>query len=132
VFVDASECNKTCVATDVFGGGYVYLMALEVRTLPECKTAAQPFKRMCSGRVCYEEGCVVTALYVKQADVTTSRIAMRCGPTLVGVQETYLSLDVSCGSTGESIRNIKLTSAQHNLPYGPPAERTWRQPCGTW
>jgi hypothetical protein len=69
-FVDMSECRKTCMATDVFGDGYVYIMTLEVQTIPECKTPTHPSKRYCSGGVYYEEGCIVTALCVMQADMT--------------------------------------------------------------
>jgi hypothetical protein len=100
----------------VFGDGYVYLMTLEVQTNPECKTPTQPWKRYCSGGVCYEEGRIVRALFVKLADLTDVE---NNNATWVGMQETYRSLEMICGGAGENIRNNKLTSAKHNLQYSP-------------
>jgi hypothetical protein len=69
-FLQLSERATRVMATDVLGDGMLYMLAREIQVLPHCQPPTGPAKKTAAGGVYYEEGCVIVALLVRQADVT--------------------------------------------------------------
>ena len=50
--------------------GMLYMLALEIQVLPHCQPPTGPAKKTATGDIYYEEGCVIVALLIRQADMT--------------------------------------------------------------
>jgi hypothetical protein len=119
-FLELTECAKHVMATDILGDGMLHMLTLEIQVLPRCRPAIGTEKQAASGGIFYEEGCVIIALLIKQADMTAPENA---GQVWANVGETAknarTSLTTHCGPREMCTRSSKSNYVPPLLPQGP-------------